>query len=268
MPGGKIAFYYGILDTLQLTDDEVAQVMGHEIAHALREHARERMGKSTATRGAIELGAALLGLGGGGRYLADMGGQLLSLKFGRDDESEADKIGLDLSARAGYEPSAGVRLWQKNGGGQQRSPAAVAVDAPGGQDPDQGDPSQHPGRRRPLRTRREADPAIRAAEAQRDRAQRRLMARAGHPPTNGNQQPQPSTRSSQRLRSPTSCGHTECGIGYSCHSTSQPSDSSASREAVARPSGITVSARPWAMKIGKPAQDGLRSAAVVSASGR
>jgi predicted Zn-dependent protease len=113
MPGGKIAFYYGILDKLQLSDDEVAQVMGHEIAHALREHARARMGKSAATRGAIEIGAALLGLGGGGRYLADMGGQLLTLKFGRDDESEADKIGLDLAARGGYEPQASVRLWQK-----------------------------------------------------------------------------------------------------------------------------------------------------------
>ncbi len=113
MPGGKIAFYYGILDQLKLTDDEVAQVMGHEIAHALREHARERMGKTAATRGVIELGSALLGLGGGGRYLADMGGQLISLKFGRDDESEADKIGLDLAARAGYDPQASVQLWQK-----------------------------------------------------------------------------------------------------------------------------------------------------------
>ena len=113
MPGGKIAFYYGILDQLKLTDDEVAQVMGHEIAHALREHARERMGKTAATRGVIELGSALLGLGGGGRYLADMGGQLVSLKFGRDDESEADKIGLDLAARAGYDPQASVALWQK-----------------------------------------------------------------------------------------------------------------------------------------------------------
>ncbi len=122
MPGGKIAFYYGILDTLQLSDDEVAQVMGHEIAHALREHARERMGKSAATRGAIEIGAALLGLGGGGRYLADMGSQLLTLKFGRDDESEADKIGLDLSARAGYLPRAGVTLWQKMGAANKGAP--------------------------------------------------------------------------------------------------------------------------------------------------
>ncbi|MDL2339359.1 MAG: M48 family metallopeptidase [Pseudomonadota bacterium] len=122
MPGGKIAFHYGILDTLQLGDDEVAQVMGHEIAHALREHARARVGKSAATRGVIELGATLLGLGGGGRYLADMGGQLLTLKFGRDDESEADKIGLELAARAGYDPHASVRLWQKMASANKGAP--------------------------------------------------------------------------------------------------------------------------------------------------
>jgi len=113
MPGGKIAFYYGILDQLRLTDDEVAMVMGHEMAHALREHARERMGKSAVTNGAIEIGAALLGLGNGGRYLANLGGQLLTLKFSRSDESEADKVGLDIAARAGYDPRAGVSLWQK-----------------------------------------------------------------------------------------------------------------------------------------------------------
>jgi predicted Zn-dependent protease len=113
MPGGKIAFYYGILQKLQLNDDEVATIMGHEVAHALREHARERMGKSMATRGAIELGSALLGLGGAGHMAANMGGQLLSLKFGRDDETEADIVGMDLAARAGYDPAAGVTLWQK-----------------------------------------------------------------------------------------------------------------------------------------------------------
>ncbi len=122
MPGGKIAFYYGILQKLQISDDEVAMVMGHEIAHALREHARERMGKSAATRGAIEIGSALLGLGSGGRYLADMGGQLLSLRFGRDDELEADKIGLDLSARAGHDPRAGVTLWQKMAAASKGAP--------------------------------------------------------------------------------------------------------------------------------------------------
>jgi predicted Zn-dependent protease len=113
MPGGKIAFYYGILQKLQLSDDEVATIMGHEVAHALREHARERMGKTVATRGAIELGALLFGLGNTGRAVADMGGQFLTLKFSRDDETEADIVGMELAARAGYDPAAGVTLWQK-----------------------------------------------------------------------------------------------------------------------------------------------------------
>jgi predicted Zn-dependent protease len=113
MPGGKIAFYFGILQKLQLTDDEVATIMGHEVAHALREHARERMGKTVATRGAVELGSLLFGLGNTGRLVADMGGQLLTLKFSRDDETEADIVGMDLAARAGYDPAAGVTLWQK-----------------------------------------------------------------------------------------------------------------------------------------------------------
>lgn len=112
MPGGKIAVYTGILDTLKLTDDEVAMVMGHEIAHALREHARERMAKNQLTR----LGAGLLGeLLGGGKYAGAFrfGGDLLSLKFSRDDETDADVVGLDLAARAGFDPRAGVTLWQK-----------------------------------------------------------------------------------------------------------------------------------------------------------
>jgi predicted Zn-dependent protease len=122
MPGGKIAFYSGILETLQLTDDEVAMVMGHEIAHALREHARERMGKGVVTQGLIELGSALLGLGGAGRQIADAGGQLLSLRFGREDESEADLIGLDLAARAGYDPRAGITLWEKMSAANKGAP--------------------------------------------------------------------------------------------------------------------------------------------------
>lgn len=122
MPGGKIAFFYGILEQLKLTDDEVAMVMGHEIAHALREHARERMGKSAATNGLIELGAAVFGLGYGARTLANMGGQLLTLRFSRDDESEADSIGLDLAARAGYDPAAGVTLWKKMAAASKGAP--------------------------------------------------------------------------------------------------------------------------------------------------
>jgi len=97
-------------------------VMGHEIAHALREHARARMGKSVATQGALEIGAALFGLGSLGRTVAGAGANLLTLKFGREDESEADKIGLDLSARAGYDPRAGVTLWQKMGAANKGAP--------------------------------------------------------------------------------------------------------------------------------------------------
>ena len=122
MPGGKIAFYYGILTKLSLSDDEVAMVMGHEMAHALREHARERMAKTMATRGAIEIGSAILGLGGGGRYLADMGGQLLTLQFSRSDESEADLVGMELAARAGYDPRSGVTLWQKMAAANKGAP--------------------------------------------------------------------------------------------------------------------------------------------------
>jgi predicted Zn-dependent protease len=113
MPGGKIAFYFGILQQLQLSDDEVATIMGHEVAHALREHARERMGKTAATRIGANVLSALFGLGAAGDTLLNMGGQLLTLKFSREDESEADIVGMDLAARAGYDPRAGVSLWNK-----------------------------------------------------------------------------------------------------------------------------------------------------------
>lgn len=113
MPGGKIAFYYGILQQLQLSDDEVATIMGHEMAHALREHARERMGKTAATRIGANLVSSLLGLGSTGDALLGMGAQLLTLRFSREDEAEADIVGMELAARGGYNPAAGVTLWQK-----------------------------------------------------------------------------------------------------------------------------------------------------------
>jgi predicted Zn-dependent protease len=113
MPGGKIAFYTGMLDRLKLSDHEVAMVMGHEIAHALREHARERMGKSTATNIGASLLSQVLGLGQLGQTLTGYGAQLLSLKFSREDESESDLVGMELAARAGYDPRAGITLWQK-----------------------------------------------------------------------------------------------------------------------------------------------------------
>jgi predicted Zn-dependent protease len=116
MPGGKIAFFTGILDTLKLTDDEVAIVMGHEMAHALREHGRERVGKMRLAQvGTViaAIGGALLGFGDLGGQVASGAAQLTMLKYGRDDETEADLVGLDLAARAGFDPRAGIVVWQK-----------------------------------------------------------------------------------------------------------------------------------------------------------
>jgi Zn-dependent protease with chaperone function len=115
MPGGKIAFFTGLIDRLKLTDDEIAIVMGHEMAHALREHARERVAKGSLLQLGANLGSAILGLGQTGQMVVGQGAQLALLKFSRDDETEADTVGLDLAARAGYDPRAGVALWRKMG---------------------------------------------------------------------------------------------------------------------------------------------------------
>lgn len=113
MPGGKIAFYTGILEQLRLTDDEAAMIMGHEMAHALREHARARIAKSQGTSTLLSLGSQLLGLGQLGDVAASIGTQLLTLRFSRDDEKDADLVGLEVAARAGYNPQASVSLWEK-----------------------------------------------------------------------------------------------------------------------------------------------------------
>ena len=113
MPGGKIAFYTGILNQLKLNDDEIAAVMGHEIAHALREHARERAGKNAATNLGANVFSELLGLGALGRTVVGGGVQLISLNFSRENELQADQVGLELAARAGYDPRAGITLWNK-----------------------------------------------------------------------------------------------------------------------------------------------------------
>ncbi|RYF39314.1 MAG: M48 family peptidase [Comamonadaceae bacterium] len=113
MPGGKIAFFTGILDQLQLTDDEVGMVMGHEMAHALREHARARIAKSQGTGIGLSVLSQLLGLGQLGDLAANVGTQLLTLKFSRSDETDADLVGLEIAARAGFNPDASVTLWQK-----------------------------------------------------------------------------------------------------------------------------------------------------------
>ena len=114
MPGGKIMFYSGLVQKLDLSDDEIAVVMGHEIAHALREQSREQVSQAIAARAAIDLSAALLGLGQNSAGLADtVYKSLVATRFSRTDESEADRIGLELTARAGYDPRAGLTLWRK-----------------------------------------------------------------------------------------------------------------------------------------------------------
>ena len=134
MPGGKIAFYWGILSKLQLTDEEVAMVMGHEMTHALREHGRSQIGKQVATQGTIALLAGLFGWSNASRTAANVGGRLLSLKYSRDDETEADLIGLELAARAGYDPRSALSLWRKMEEASKGAPPAFLSDHPSNPD--------------------------------------------------------------------------------------------------------------------------------------
>jgi predicted Zn-dependent protease len=116
MPGGKIMFYTGLIRKLNLSDEEIAVVMGHEIAHALREHSREQVSQAAAAQTAIGIGTQLLGLGSGATQVTGAAYEaLVASRFSRAHETEADRIGLELMARAGYNPQAGVSLWQKMG---------------------------------------------------------------------------------------------------------------------------------------------------------
>ncbi len=114
LPGGKIVVYGGLLDRVRLNDNELGMLIGHEIAHALREHARERLGQLQASQldssgtipqlfGLADLGAAPLGIGS----------RLLEMKYENTDETEADVIGSDIASRAGFDPRAAVTLWDK-----------------------------------------------------------------------------------------------------------------------------------------------------------
>ena len=113
MPGGKMAIYTGIVEKLKLTDDEIAQIMGHEIAHALLGHGRERMSRAMAMQGGMTLGSILAGRDLS--VLAPVADVALTLPNSRENESEADRYGIELAARAGYNPRAAISLWEKMG---------------------------------------------------------------------------------------------------------------------------------------------------------
>ncbi len=123
-PGGKIIFYSGIITKLKLTDDEIAAVMGHEIAHALREHSREAMSKAYGIEMAkLGLGA-VLGVSQETIGLADTAVQYgMTLPNSRSAETEADLLGIELAARAGYNPNGAVSLWRKMEQASQGAPA-------------------------------------------------------------------------------------------------------------------------------------------------
>ena len=119
MPGGKIAVFTGLIDQLRITDDELAAVMGHEIAHALREHGREKAGQSAGIGVAAAVGGLLIGSYFGvdpdiGQTALGAVGELAFMRpNSRGMEQEADRIGVELAARAGYDPQAAISLWQK-----------------------------------------------------------------------------------------------------------------------------------------------------------
>jgi predicted Zn-dependent protease len=113
-PGGKITFYTGIIDQLKLNDDEIAAIMGHEIAHALREHGRERLSQAMAQSAITNIALAAAGGYGAQINAANQVAQyVLVLPNSRQNESEADAIGVELAARAGYNPRAAISVWQK-----------------------------------------------------------------------------------------------------------------------------------------------------------
>jgi predicted Zn-dependent protease len=114
MPGGKIAFFAGIIDALRLTDAEIAAIMGHEIAHALLEHGRARMSENILKQVGIVAIASYFNLGQGStQVLAQAANLMVSLPYARSHETGADLVGIELAARAGYDPRAAVEVWKK-----------------------------------------------------------------------------------------------------------------------------------------------------------
>jgi Zn-dependent protease with chaperone function len=113
LPGGKIVVYGGLLDKVKLNENELGMLFGHEIAHAVREHVRERLGEQQEAQLSQGTVPQLFGLADLGVFPLGIGSQLFEMHYGRADETEADVIGSDIAARAGFDPRAAITLWDK-----------------------------------------------------------------------------------------------------------------------------------------------------------
>jgi Zn-dependent protease with chaperone function len=132
MPGGKIMVFDGLIDKLQLTDDELAAVIGHEIAHALLEHGRARMSEQVLKNVGINLAAAYFGLSDIGATVLAQAAQLaITLPYSRSHEADSDLVGLELAARGGYDPRAAVSLWRKMSAASRGQPPQFLSTHPG-----------------------------------------------------------------------------------------------------------------------------------------
>jgi predicted Zn-dependent protease len=132
MPGGKIMVFRGLIEKLQLTDDELAAVIGHEIAHALLQHGRARMSEAVLKNVGVNLAAMYFGLGDlGAAALAQAAQVAITLPYSRGHETDADLVGLELAARAGYDPRAAVTLWRKMAAASQGQPPQFLSTHPG-----------------------------------------------------------------------------------------------------------------------------------------
>ena len=128
MPGGKMAVYAGLINTLKPSDDELAAVIGHEMAHALREHSREQVSQQMATGIGLSVLSAVTGMPAAGDLGSELTKVMFTLPNSRTHETEADRIGVELAARAGYDPRAAITLWQKMGAlGGSRSPEFLST---------------------------------------------------------------------------------------------------------------------------------------------
>jgi predicted Zn-dependent protease len=137
MPGGKVCFYTGILP-ICFSEDGIAVVMGHEIAHAIAEHGRERMSRALVAQGVTQVGAIAAGVITKNEQVMNTAGQVLGigtqlggvLPNSRKQESEADKLGLIFMAIAGYNPTEAVEFWKRMaaaGEGKEKPPQLLST---------------------------------------------------------------------------------------------------------------------------------------------